>query len=86
MKRWKRLLELFGVFFKIGLFTFGGGYAMISLIEHEIGEVRGWLELDELSELDEATASRIQERCGRTYALAIARDSSRNQRLHPREE
>ena len=28
------LLELFLTFFKIGLFTFGGGYAMISIIEN----------------------------------------------------
>lgn len=30
------LLNLFWIFFKIGLFTFGGGYAMIPLIEQEI--------------------------------------------------
>ena len=29
-------LKLFGIFFKIGLFTIGGGYAMIPLIENEI--------------------------------------------------
>ena len=51
MKRWERCLELFGVFFRIGLFTFGGGYAMISLIEHEIGEKRRWIDGDELAEL-----------------------------------
>ena len=51
MGRWKRCLELFGAFFKIGLFTFGGGYAMISLIEHEIGERRRWIDADELAEL-----------------------------------
>ena len=27
--------ELFGTFFKIGAFTFGGGYAMVALLEHE---------------------------------------------------
>ncbi len=51
MQKWKRWLELFAVFFKIGLFTFGGGYAMISLIEHEVGERRGWIDQDELAEL-----------------------------------
>ena len=30
---WLELLTLFWIFFKIGLFTFGGGYAMIPLIE-----------------------------------------------------
>ena len=36
-----RLRELFKSFFKIGLFTFGGGYAMISLIEAEVIKRRG---------------------------------------------
>ena len=35
--------ELFWVFFKIGLFTFGGGYAMIPLIEREIVEDKKWV-------------------------------------------
>ena len=34
----KKLLKLFLSFFKIGLFTFGGGYAMISLVEYEFVE------------------------------------------------
>lgn len=34
----KNLLKLFWTFFKIGLFTFGGGYAMISLVENEFVE------------------------------------------------
>ena len=34
----KNLLRLFWSFFKIGLFTFGGGYAMISLVENEFVE------------------------------------------------
>ena len=38
------LLVLFWTFFKIGLFTFGGGYAMIPLIEKEIVEKKGWLD------------------------------------------
>lgn len=39
----KELLELFAAFFKIGAFTFGGGYAMISVIEHECVEKRRWI-------------------------------------------
>ena len=38
------LLKLFITFFKIGLFTFGGGYAMISLIEREVIEKKRWIE------------------------------------------
>ena len=36
-------LQLFGVFFIIGLFTFGGGYAMLSLIQTQIVTIHGWL-------------------------------------------
>ena len=46
-----KILELFTAFFRIGLFTFGGGYAMISLIEDEIGRRRGWITSDELTEM-----------------------------------
>ena len=40
--------ELFLTFFKIGLFTFGGGYAMIPLIEKEAVEKKKWLSSEEL--------------------------------------
>ena len=40
-------LELFMTFFKIGLFTFGGGYAMLPLIEAEV-TTRSWIEMTEL--------------------------------------
>ena len=39
----KALLELFLVFFKIGAFTFGGGYAMIPLIQREAVEKHRWV-------------------------------------------
>ena len=37
------LIELFITFFKIGLFSFGGGYAMLPLIQREVVAVHGWL-------------------------------------------
>ena len=40
-------LELFLSFFKIGLFTFGGGYAMIGLLEERMTR-RGWLNSEEI--------------------------------------
>ena len=49
MNRVKQLLQLFWAFFKIGLFTFGGGYAMISVISHEVVEKRGYISADEFS-------------------------------------
>ena len=41
-------IDLFLTFAKIGLFTFGGGYAMISLIENSCVEKKGWITLDEM--------------------------------------
>lgn len=47
-----RLLpELFMTFVKIGAFTFGGGWAMISIIEKEIVDKHGWLQRDEFLDL-----------------------------------
>ena len=42
------LIELFLTFFKIGLFTFGGGYGMIALIENACVEEKKWITHDEL--------------------------------------
>ena len=42
------LLELFLTFFKIGLFTFGGGYAMISIIENACVEKKKWITHDDM--------------------------------------
>ena len=42
------LLDLFLSFARIGLFTFGGGYAMISLIEHTCVEKKRWITHDEM--------------------------------------
>ena len=51
MKRSKLLWQLFTVFFKVGLFTFGGGYAMISIMEDACVDRRGWITRDEMDEL-----------------------------------
>ena len=42
------LLDLFLTFAKIGLFTFGGGYALVSLIQHTCVEVKQWITHDEM--------------------------------------
>ena len=39
----KLFLELFLIFLKIGAFTFGGGYAMIPLIQREVAEKKQWI-------------------------------------------
>ena len=48
MKKFKAILNLFLVMFKIGLFTFGGGYAMISLIEDSCVVKKQWITHDEM--------------------------------------
>lgn len=45
------MLALFWTFFKIGLFTFGGGYAMISIVREAVVERHGWLGEDEFTEM-----------------------------------
>lgn len=47
----KKILQLFWAFFKIGAFTFGGGYAMIPLIQREIVENKKWITDDEILEI-----------------------------------
>lgn len=45
------VLSLFLTFFRIGSFTFGGGYAMLSLIERDVVECKRWLSHDEFIDL-----------------------------------
>ncbi len=47
----KKLWELFATFFKIGAFTFGGGYAMISIIENECVAKKKWMTHDEMMDI-----------------------------------
>lgn len=47
MKKTKEWLSLFLTMLKIGVFTFGGGYAMIALLENEFVAKKKWLEKDE---------------------------------------
>ena len=44
-------LQLFYTFFKIGLFGFGGGYAMISMIQGEVVTRYGWLSSSEFTDI-----------------------------------
>lgn len=43
----KDLLKIFRVFFKIGTFSFGGGYAMVLLIQREVVDKQKWISLEE---------------------------------------
>ncbi len=63
------LLDFFLTFAKIGLFTFGGGYAMLSLLEHECVEKKQWLTANEMAEVTviaESTPGPIAINCA-TY-------------------
>ena len=51
MRVMKIYLELFYTFFKIGLFTFGGGWAMISIIQREIVEHHRWIAKEDFLDL-----------------------------------
>ena len=51
MSRLKCFLELFLSMFKIGLFTFGGGYAMINILDNEFVERKKWLDSEDFMNL-----------------------------------
>ena len=47
----KKISTLFGTFLKIGAFTFGGGYAMVALLEHEFVEEKQWMSREEFLDM-----------------------------------
>ena len=47
----KKYLSLAWTMFKIGLFTFGGGYGMLSLLEHEFVEKKNWIAAEEFLDM-----------------------------------
>ena len=60
---------LFVTFFKIGLFGFGGGYAMLTMIQHEVVEVQHWMNAEEFADmvaLSQVTPGPISINCA-TY-------------------
>ncbi len=65
----KQIMELFLAFSRIGALTFGGGYAMLSLLDYECVVKRNWLTEDELMEITviaESTPGPIAINCA-TY-------------------
>jgi chromate transporter len=59
--------ELFKTFFKIGLFTLGGGYAMIPLIEEEVVNRHRWVSKEEMLDL-----IAIAQSCPGVFAINVA--------------
>ena len=47
----RKSLDLFLTFMKIGAFTFGGGYAMIPLIQKEVCDNKKWLKEQDIAEI-----------------------------------
>lgn len=45
------LLKLFWSFFQIGLFSIGGGYAAMPIIQHQVVEINGWLSMIEFGDV-----------------------------------
>ena len=69
------VLRLFLTFFKIGLFTFGGGYAMISIIENNCVEKKKWITHDEMMNITviaESTPGPIAINCATFVGYKIA--------------
>lgn len=50
-EQWKIIIQVFWTFFKIGPVTFGGGFAMIPLIEKEVVDKRNWLKKDDVTDV-----------------------------------
>ena len=68
------LLDLFGSFAKVGLFTFGGGYAMIALIESTCVEKKKWITHDEMMNITviaESTPGPIAINCAGALIATI---------------
>lgn len=49
--QWKMIIQVFWTFFKIGPVTFGGGFAMIPLIEKEVVDKKKWLKKDDVTDV-----------------------------------
>ena len=45
------LITLYTVFFKIGLFSFGGGYAILPLIQKEVVEIHNWITVSQFTDI-----------------------------------
>ena len=71
----KKLTELFTTFAKIGCFTFGGGYAMIAMIDHACVEEKKWITHEELMDMTvvaESTPGPIAINCATFTGYKIA--------------
>lgn len=69
------IFQLFFTFLKIGVFTFGGGYAMISVIENNCVEKKKWINHEEMMDIAviaESTPGPIAINCATFVGYKIA--------------
>ncbi|MBQ7268271.1 MAG: chromate transporter [Bacteroidales bacterium] len=72
------ILQLFWSFFFIGIFTFGGGYAIMSLIQSEIVMARGWLSeatFTDIAAISQMTPGPIGLNCSTYTGYAVLRNA-----------
>lgn len=72
------LLELFKTFFLIGLFNFGGGSAMISLIQNQVVSVHGWISeaaFTDITAISQTTPGPIGINCATYIGYQIMHDA-----------
>ena len=78
------LLELFGTFFLIGMFTFGGGYVIMSLIQSEIVTGKGWITegtFTDIAAISQATPGPIGLNCSTYVGYEVMRSAGASQAL-----
>ena len=79
-------LNLFFVFFKVGLFSFGGGYAILPLMQHEVVDINKWISFKEFMDIVAVSqitpgpisinlATHVGYRIGGTFGSTIATTS-----------
>lgn len=70
----RKVVTLFLSFFKIGIFTFGGGYAMIALLKNEFVSKKQWITDDEfldMAAIAESTPGPIAINCATYIGLSL---------------
>lgn len=82
MNELELILQLFSVFFLIGMFTFGGGYAIMSLIQSEIVSTRGWISeslFTDIAAISQTTPGPIGLNCSTYVGYEVMRNAGAGQ-------
>jgi len=82
MSELELLMQLFSTFFLIGMFTFGGGYAIMSLIQSEIVTGRGWITesmFTDIAAISQTTPGPIGLNCSTYVGYEVMRNAGAGQ-------